>query len=267
MRKSARRYNTVGMVNYFDSARSAELYERGRPFYHDEALKAVAEAEGWTRPVANALDVGCGTGLSTRALLPYARRIIGLDASPAMIARAPADPRIRYRVAPAERLPLVSERIDLLTLSEAFHWLDQPRFLEEAHRVIRPGAWFLVYGGGIRGVMDEVPEFTPWMREVHLARYPEPPRHPPFEPENGPPFGFEPVREGRYEKAVPMTAERLADFFLSVSNTLQYLGDSGESPETHRQFLVRELLAFYGGRPDRIRHLRFGGRFHLLRRV
>jgi predicted TPR repeat methyltransferase len=39
---------------------------------------------------ADILDLGCGTGLSGRALLPFARRLHGVDLSPRMVAKARA---------------------------------------------------------------------------------------------------------------------------------------------------------------------------------
>lgn len=51
------------------------------------------------------LDVGCGTGLSAVALKDIASEMVGLDASPQMIAWAPSDDRISYVVSIAEQLP------------------------------------------------------------------------------------------------------------------------------------------------------------------
>jgi SAM-dependent methyltransferase len=264
------------MINYFDAPDAAALYAKGRPFYHQGVLQQVAEYLFWEKPLESALDVACGTGLSTRALLPYAREIIGIDASPSMLAHAFQNPKISYRRAPAEQLPLREASVDLLTLCEAFHWFDQKSFLDEVRRVLKPRAIFLVYGGGIRGIMDEDARFESWFRTVHLPRYPQPARNASFSAEQGPPDGFELLLVGQHEKSVPMTAVQLADFFLTVSNTLQYLKERGETPEEHHRFLMRELVPFY---PDQhavgnettetqvVRHIRYGGLYYLMRKL
>jgi len=42
------------------------------------------------------------------------------DLSPAMLAQAPAHPRIRYAEAPAEQLPVKDDSVDLLSVTLAF---------------------------------------------------------------------------------------------------------------------------------------------------
>ncbi len=67
------------------------------------------------------LDVGCGTGAHLLALAPELRRGLGLDRSPAMVARARAaarrlkQPHVRFEVAAAEG-PWPQGRHDLLLL-------------------------------------------------------------------------------------------------------------------------------------------------------
>lgn len=38
----------------------------------------------------------------------------------------------------AEELPFADSSADLVTAMSAFHWFDRPRFLQEAHRVLKP---------------------------------------------------------------------------------------------------------------------------------
>ncbi len=51
-----------------------------------------------------------------------------------MIAQAPRDPRIEYRVAEAEDLGIETHPVDLLTAASAIHWFDLSRFYEEVRR-------------------------------------------------------------------------------------------------------------------------------------
>jgi predicted TPR repeat methyltransferase len=70
----------------FDELLQTELQYRA-PALIGEALARVLGASG-TRDAA--LDAGCGTGLCAPLLRPYARRLIGVDLSPAMLQRAAA---------------------------------------------------------------------------------------------------------------------------------------------------------------------------------
>lgn len=94
------------------------------------------------RPHVLAVDLGCGTGQITRQLAPHFQEVVGFDISEAQLeeARAVAGyPNLTYRVGKAEDLPLPDGSVDLLTVATAVHWFDQPKFLAEASRVLKPG--------------------------------------------------------------------------------------------------------------------------------
>ena len=76
------------VVNYFDSHEAAARYAGSRPQSHGRVLEILRRILGANLPMARALDVGCGTGHSTVALLPMAGAVVGLDASPFMLAQA-----------------------------------------------------------------------------------------------------------------------------------------------------------------------------------
>jgi predicted TPR repeat methyltransferase len=72
-------------MNFFSFKSAAERYAKGRPNIHADVIRRVAEKLKITSPLRNALDIGCGTGLSTVALLPIAGNIFGLDPSADML--------------------------------------------------------------------------------------------------------------------------------------------------------------------------------------
>lgn len=90
------------------------------------------------------LDVGCGTGALLAALAEriHASRLVGVDLSPAMLARAREKLGRRAALVAAEagRLPLADGRFDLVVSSSALHyWPDPVTGLAEMTRVLRPG--------------------------------------------------------------------------------------------------------------------------------
>lgn len=90
--------------------------------------------------LAPVLDVGCGYGdFATR--LPPPSRWIGLDASPAMLAKTPARPLVR---ADARRLPFQDGSLGAVVCKYMLYHVDDPKLvITEAHRVLRPGGLFL----------------------------------------------------------------------------------------------------------------------------
>jgi SAM-dependent methyltransferase len=143
--------DTTTVVNYFTAPAAAQHYATNRPRGHAHVLEVMHRALAGHLPVHHALDVGCGTGHSTIALLPYAESIEGIDSSSEMLVLAPRDPRIVYRKGYAEALPFRDADFDLVTVSSAYHWFDHDRFLREAARVLRPGGWLVLYKAGSTG--------------------------------------------------------------------------------------------------------------------
>jgi len=88
-----------------------------------------------------ALDLACGTGLSTAGLIARGYAVTGVDIAPAMLAHA------RQRVAGdsafyearAESLPFADDAFELVTCAQAFHWFDPAAAFGEIARVLRRG--------------------------------------------------------------------------------------------------------------------------------
>lgn len=91
-------------------------------------------------PAQTILDVGCGTGTLTARLLPLGSRVVGVDSSPDMIARARAQfPNIAFFVCDALRLPFEGEW-DVAFSNAVFHWIDDhDALLASIRRALKPG--------------------------------------------------------------------------------------------------------------------------------
>ena len=91
------------------------------------------------------LEIGCGRGGGTAHVFAAhgAASMVGVDLTPEAIRRSEADharPGLRFEVADAERLPFADASFDAVLNVESCHcYPDVPRFLREAHRVLRPG--------------------------------------------------------------------------------------------------------------------------------
>jgi ubiquinone/menaquinone biosynthesis C-methylase UbiE len=238
-------------MNFFAFKSAAERYERGRPFFHPFVINRFRELFPFGERIARALDVGCGTGLSTVALTEIARRIVGVDASPMMLTRAVADARIAYAVAVAEHLPFGESEFDLLTLSQVCHWLDRERFFSEARRVLRPDAWLLVYDAYFSREPAENPDFQAWHRTVYLQRYPSPARSwfalTDAEAEA---VGFRLHRAERLSHTIAFTLEGLVDYLLSQSNIIAAVEDGTEELGAVRGWLNAGLRPFFAAQRE-----------------
>jgi predicted TPR repeat methyltransferase len=80
----------------FEHDRVAAGYASARPYLHPEMFGRVRELIRLAQPLRRALDVGCGTGLSSMALLGLAQEVTGVDASLPMLRRARRAEHVHY---------------------------------------------------------------------------------------------------------------------------------------------------------------------------
>jgi len=118
----------------------AAEYERYRTSYSDALFEAILAYAGPSRG-RRALDLACGTGLSTRGLVTRGVAVTGIDIAPNMleVAKRCGLEGAAFYEARAEALPFADESFALVTCGQAFHWFDGPRVLREIARVLVPG--------------------------------------------------------------------------------------------------------------------------------
>jgi SAM-dependent methyltransferase len=248
--------------NPFASARIGEVYRTGRPYHHPRSLGRIRAIVG-AAPVACALDVACGTGLSTVALAEFAERVVGLDLSPEMMRAAPAHPGVDYALGRAEALPFGVSCFDAVTCCSGVHWFDQERFFAELHRVMRPSAWIGLYDHYFLRMRD-VAAFSDWARAL-FARYPLPPRNPQVgDPRSVVPDGFELVASESFDDPIDMTREAFADYQITVSHCVAAVDRGTPRAEVHA-WLLDSMDALYDGATTRT--VEFIGSITCLRRV
>lgn len=234
------------VVNYFELPGVAERYASGRPQSHDRVLELLRQTIPEKLPVDRALDVGCGTGHSTLALLPFARAIVGIEPSSTMLSLAPRHPAIEYRKGYAEALPLRGGEFDLVTVSSAYHWFDQDRFLREAKRVLKPGGWLVLYKAGSTGRAATDAAFDVWQREVLNRRYPKVTRNTERLPaEVAVEFGFAERISGVMCHRRSHTLEAYIENLLTHSSVIRAVDGGREPLDEARAWLRAELARFF----------------------
>ena len=97
-------------------------------------------------PPARALDAACGTGRYSRYLAERGHRVIGVDRSPAMLAKAREKlPGSEFREGDLEALPLASASVDLAVCALALvHLPEVGHAIAELARVVRPGGRVII---------------------------------------------------------------------------------------------------------------------------
>jgi SAM-dependent methyltransferase len=97
-------------------------------------------------PAGVALDAACGTGRLSRVLADRGHRVVGVDSSPDMLARAREGmPDGEFLPGDLHRLPLPDNEVDLVLCALALtHVPDLEPVLAEFARVLRPGGHLVI---------------------------------------------------------------------------------------------------------------------------
>jgi SAM-dependent methyltransferase len=113
-----------------------EDYVRYRPSYPPAAIDAIFAGLGDPRDL-RVVDVGAGTGISSRLLAERGARVVALEPNPEMRAAA-LRTGLDARDGLADRTGLADESVDVVTAFQAFHWFANDTALREFVRILAP---------------------------------------------------------------------------------------------------------------------------------
>lgn len=124
------------------------------------------------QPGDRILDLGCGTGELTHALGATGATVDGIDADPAMVARAQQQyPQLSFAVADATNF-VVEHPVDGVFSNAVLHWVQPPEAAVAAiAKALKPGGKFVAEFGGKGNVQKIVaavetvrrqPNLNPW---------------------------------------------------------------------------------------------------------
>jgi SAM-dependent methyltransferase len=231
----------------FQHDRVAAGYASARPYLHPEILAVARDVVGPGARFRRALDVGCGTGLSSAALLDLAREVVGIDAAVDMLRRARRGTGVRYVASSAEAPPFRRGTFDLVVACGSIDWVDRARFLPRAADLLAPGGWLVPLDFGDTGRSPELPGLARWYDEVFQARYPRPRSSDPMvTAEEAARHGFGTPVHRDFASVVSFTARQYAAFLMTESNVIAAVEYGRESADRVQARLESELLALFG---------------------
>lgn len=110
----------------------AKLYSLYRPFYPDSLFQYIFS---FVKEKEVAWDCATGNGQTAVPLAHQFKKVYASDISKKQLDEAPQKENIEYILCAAEETPFPENTFDLITVSQAYHWLDGQKFQEEATRV------------------------------------------------------------------------------------------------------------------------------------
>lgn len=142
-------------IRLFEEMAHASIYRKFRPTYPQKILELISSyVKARSGRFDLAVDVACGSGQSTFYLQDTFRQCIGVDISKAQVEQAQAFSEekkannVKFMEGSADRLPMEDSSVDVVTIAQAWHWLEPSLFYNECKRVLCPGGTLAVYGYG-----------------------------------------------------------------------------------------------------------------------
>lgn len=120
----------------------ADIYENSRPKVPTHAIEIITDYLEKTPDTV--LDMGCGTGLSTRAWENRCSSIIGIDPSEDMlnVVKSKSCKNGSFIKAYSSNTGLPDNSVDVVFCSQSFHWMNPFDTLAEVDRILKRGGIF-----------------------------------------------------------------------------------------------------------------------------
>ncbi len=171
----------------------ARQYDQYRPSPPTIILDILTQLARMARP-RRVVDIGSGTGLATRLWTDRADQVIGIEPSDDMRHEAESHPlpNVQYRAGLSTQTGLPDYTADIVTISQALHWMEPTGTFAEIARILRPGGvfatidndWpptidaeaeiayraFLNSASQIESRRGYSPNVTRWSKDQHLQR-------------------------------------------------------------------------------------------------
>lgn len=163
----------------FDFERIAQGYAKDRPWLHPQVMERLREDLQIKDNFHNGLDVGCGAGLSTKALKLICDKVTGTDISEEMIKVCKVlypESEYIFEQSAAEATIAEVNTFDIVTAAGVINWVDEEKFLHSLHKVMCDKGLLCIYDFWISDRMKNNEAYTKWYQEKYLKTFPKPPR-------------------------------------------------------------------------------------------
>lgn len=222
-------------------------YAKSRPAVHPKVIDRVRDYLRIAAPVRSALDIGCGAGVSTAALQRIAPNPVGIEPHYSMLRYGSTiAPGAYFAAGTAERMPIRTGSMDLITAAGSLNFVDLQFGLPEIRRVLRNGGRLVIYDFAQGSDFADSDRLTIWHREFK-TRYP-PPASRPFHVEalNLNKHGLELIHIDSFAVGLEIAPDFYVGYAMTETNVAAAAG-SGTPHGEIREWCRQSIAQVFGG--------------------
>lgn len=239
----------------FDFKRIAQGY-KNRPYLHKQVIE-LFQNDVTKKRFANGLDIGCGAGLSTKALKLICDHVVGADISSEMISAAKEvcgqNEEYDFIVSKAEEIPAMENKIDIVTASGVIQWVDREAFLRNLTSIMADQGYVLIYDFGISDRMRMNDAYTTWWHNTYLEEFPKPFRNEyVWTNKDVEKYGFSMIKQDLLEMEYEFNLQSFIDFMMIQSNVNSKIEGEGRSIQDIQKWFERTLTPIFMNRKQQL---------------
>lgn len=227
----------------FNSKRISEGY-LNRPWLHRDIIEIIKRDLNITTSYQSGLDIGCGAGLSTKALKLICEKVTGTDISSEMInicKETYNDKLFNFYVAKAEETKIPEERYDIITAAGVINWIDKNSFLNNTDKILGPNGIIVIYDFWITDSMIDNPEYTNWYNNKYLNKFPKPPRNENKWTKEELPYNYHMLDQIEYTLSYDFSLNDFINFMMIQSNVNVQIENDILSENEVREWMIKSL--------------------------
>lgn len=218
-------------------SKQAALYAKYRPSYPaaltDYILSFVEHKQ-------TAWDCATGNGQAALLYADHFGKVFATDSSEKQIAQATHHPGIFYSISEAEKTLFADNSFDLITVAQAYHWLQFDAFFNEASRVGKNGCIVAVWGYKLAVCTDEkINELVKYFYTDIIGKYWDAERKYVDEEYKTIPFSFRRLPSKEFSIDIAWDAEELLGYFRTWSSVQHFIKANDHDPVDAFAYKIR----------------------------
>lgn len=236
----------MGLFNFYlyamkdNFSRQADVYVKYRPDYPKELFDFILSH---VNNKATAWDCATGNGQTAKELAKHFEKVYATDISQKQLDNAEQAPNIFYSLQAAEQTNFPGHHFDLVTVSQALHWLQFEKFYAEVERVTKPGGLIAVWMYNLLKISPAVDKII----EVNfyknlLGSYWDYERKYVDDDYTTIPFPFEKIKCPAFNTRFHWTIEELAGYLNTWSALQKFIAANNYNPVDN---LVEEIRPYW----------------------